>query len=63
MTLLFRLGGCFFLLAYIAFAVAIARSAIQARGKHWMLGAVQALLLFTLPVWVGLMYRALETFL
>lgn len=63
MRFLLRVEFALGVVAYIAFAVAIARSAIQTRGKHWILGAVLALLLLTLPLWVGLMYRALETFL
>ncbi|HEX5443059.1 MAG TPA: hypothetical protein VFW87_04480 [Pirellulales bacterium] len=48
--------GPFFLLAYIAFAIAIARSAFQSRGKHWPLGVLLSVLLLTLPLWVGAMF-------
>ena len=45
---------------YVAFALVIAWSALRYRGKGWTSGALLALLLLTLPLWILAMLRLYE---
>jgi hypothetical protein len=49
-------------LVYLCFVTCIGWSAVRHRGKGWLSGILLALLLGTLPGWVGAMFGLYQSF-